>query len=66
MERRDTTDTPGLYTALSHAPVRAPPGNDVDLSIYRKAGETTYGVFKYEAPTEGLIQVRRGEGGHPG
>ncbi len=46
MEREDTTDIPSLYTAFSHAPVRAA-GNDVDLSIYREAGETTYGVFKY-------------------
>ena len=46
----------GLYMALSHAPVRAA-GNDVDLSVYRDAGEPTYGVFKYKAPAEGLVQV---------
>ena len=45
-----------LYTALSHAPVRAA-GNGVDLSIYRAAGESTYGVFKFKAPAEGLVQV---------
>lgn len=45
-----------LYTALSHAPVRAV-GNEVDLSIYRKAGEPTYGTFKFTAPAEGLVQV---------
>jgi pimeloyl-ACP methyl ester carboxylesterase len=47
---------PSIYKALSHAPIRAA-GNDVDLSIYRSAGEITYGVFEYEAPTEGLVQV---------
>ena len=45
-----------LYTALSHTPVRAA-GNDVDLSIYRKAGEPTYGNFAFTAPAEGLVQV---------
>jgi len=45
-----------LYTALSHPPVRAA-GNDVDLSIYRKAGEPTYGSFTFTAPAEGLVQV---------
>ncbi|WP_161954096.1 alpha/beta fold hydrolase [Candidatus Methylomirabilis limnetica] len=45
-----------FYTQLSHAPVRAA-GNDVDLSIYRKAGEPTYGKFQYKAPAEGLVQV---------
>ena len=42
MERKDRIDVPNLYTALSHAPVRAA-GNDEDLSIYREAGETAYG-----------------------
>ncbi len=46
----------GLYAALSHPPVRAA-GHDVDLSIYRKAGEPTYGRFAFTAPAEGLVQV---------
>lgn len=45
-----------FYSALSHAPVRSA-GNQVDLSIYRDAGETRYGAFKYKAPAEGLVQV---------
>lgn len=49
-------ESKSLYTALSHAPVRAA-GNDVDLSIYRKAGGSTYGKFQYKAPAEGLVQV---------
>jgi len=48
-------DTPSLYEALSHPPVRAA-GNDVDHNIYRSAGETTYGRFQYKAPEEGLVQ----------
>lgn len=56
MERKDTTDAPSLYTALSHAPVRAA-GNKVDLSIYRQAGEPTHGTFNFRAPAEGLVQV---------
>ena len=44
------------YRALSHPPVRAA-GNDVDLSIYRDPGKTTYGRFNWEAPAEGLVQV---------
>ena len=47
---------PSWYTALSHAPVRAA-GNNVDVSIYRDPGETTYGSFKFKAPAEGLVQV---------
>lgn len=49
-------DNINFYTALSHAPVRAA-GNDIDLSIYRAPGETTYGRLKYKAPAEGLVQV---------
>ena len=45
-----------LYTALSHPPVHAA-GNAVDLSIYREAGEPTYGSFAFTAPAEGLVQV---------
>ena len=56
MERKDTNKAAGLYEALSHAPVRAA-GNEVDLSIYRSAGEPSYGKFKYKAPVEGLVQV---------
>ncbi len=56
MEHKDTTDSPSLYVALSHAPLRAA-GNDVDLSIYRSAGELSYGKFKYKAPAEGFVQV---------
>jgi pimeloyl-ACP methyl ester carboxylesterase len=44
------------YRALSHPPVRAA-GNDVDLSIYRDPGKTTYGRFNWKAPAEGLVQV---------
>jgi pimeloyl-ACP methyl ester carboxylesterase len=47
---------PSLYEALSHPPVRAA-GNEVDRSIYRDAGATTYGKFHYKAPAEGLVQV---------
>ena len=45
-----------FYSALSHAPIRSA-GNYADLTIYRDAGETTYGAFKYKAPEEGLVQV---------
>lgn len=44
------------YEALSHSPDRSA-GNDVDLSIYREAGEPVYGKFKFKAPTEGLVLV---------
>lgn len=47
---------PTFYSALSHAPIRSA-GNQVDLSIYRDAGKTSYGAFKYKAPAEGLVQV---------
>ncbi len=50
------TNNPTFYSALSHAPVRSA-GNQVDLSIYRDAGETRYGAFRYKAPVEGLVQV---------
>jgi pimeloyl-ACP methyl ester carboxylesterase len=49
-------NNPTFYSALSHAPVRSA-GNQVDLSIYRDAGETRYGAFKYKAPAEGLVQI---------
>jgi len=54
--------SPGLtkdnsfYCALSHSPIRAA-GNAPDLSIYRPPGEPQYGMFNYQAPTEGLLQV---------
>lgn len=48
--------SPSLYEALSHPPVRAA-GNDVDHTIYRDAGKTTYGKFRYKAPAEGLVQT---------
>lgn len=44
------------YEALSHSPDRSA-GNDVDLSIYREAGEPVYGKFTFKAPAEGLVQV---------
>jgi len=47
---------PSWYRAFSHTPVRAA-GNDVDLSIYREPGATTYGSFKFKAPAEGLVLV---------
>lgn len=50
------TNNPTFFSALSHAPVRSA-GNHVNLSIYRDAGETRYGAFKYKAPAEGLVQV---------
>ena len=49
-------ESPSFYSALSHAPIRSA-GNQVDLAIYRDAGDTTYGAFKYKAPAEGLVQV---------
>ncbi len=48
--------SPSLYDALSHPPVRAA-GNDVEHTIYRGAGKTTYGKFSYKAPAEGLVQT---------
>lgn len=51
-----STNGRSLYAALSHPPVRAA-GNSVDLTIYRSAGEPTYGAFTYRAPAEGLVQV---------
>jgi len=47
---------PSLYDALSHPPVREA-GNDVDLTIYRDAGKTRYGAFKFTAPWKGLVEV---------
>jgi len=44
------------YGALSSPPVRAA-GNKVDLSIYRDAGEATYGAFQWKAPAEGQVLV---------
>lgn len=49
-------DTPSLYEALSHSPVRAA-GNEVDPAIYREPGEPIYGKFTYKAPAQGLVQV---------
>ena len=50
------SNTPSFYEALSHPPVRAA-GNEVDLTIYRGFGDTTYGKFEYQAPYQGLCQV---------
>ena len=47
---------PSWYRVLSHPPVRAA-GNEVDLSIYRDAGDATYGRFAWKAPAEGLVLV---------
>ncbi len=44
------------YEALSHHPNRSA-SNNVDLSVYRDKGKPIYGVFKYKAPVEGLVQV---------
>ena len=52
MEMGDST----WYGALSSPPVRAA-GNKVDLSIYRDAGEATYGTFQFKAPAEGQVLV---------
>ncbi len=54
--KQATHNVPTVYEALSHSPVRAA-GNAVDLSIYRSAGEPSYGTFKFKAPAEGLVQV---------
>jgi pimeloyl-ACP methyl ester carboxylesterase len=51
-----TPDVPTPYTALGHPPVRAA-GNEVDLTIYRDPGTSTFGSFEYEAPVDGLVQV---------
>lgn len=54
MARKRTA--PSLYDAFSHPPIRAA-GTHPDLTIYRSAGEPTYGRFEFEAPAEGLVQV---------
>jgi pimeloyl-ACP methyl ester carboxylesterase len=56
MAAAGSDDRLSTYDALSHAPVREA-GNDVDLTVYRSAGRPRYGVFRYEAPAEGLVQV---------
>jgi len=55
------TGASSLYSALSHAPVRAA-RNRPDLSIYRQPGESVYGTYKYQAPAEGLIEVQGPKG----
>lgn len=45
-----------FYSALSHPPSRAA-GNTPDLSIYHPQGIPEYGVFRYKAPVEGLLQI---------
>ncbi len=45
-----------FYSALNHPPVRSA-GNSTDLSIYRPQGNPKYGIFKFQAPAEGLLQV---------
>lgn len=52
---------PTLYSALSHAPVRAA-GCRPDLSIYRAPGESVYGRFRFTAPAEGLVEVPGAKG----
>lgn len=51
-----STQDVSFYDALSHPPVRGA-GNDVDHTIYRGAGNATYGRFKYKAPAEGFVQT---------
>ncbi|GJL73820.1 MAG: hypothetical protein NMNS01_30190 [Nitrosomonas sp.] len=51
-----TSDNYSFYSALSHSPLRAA-GNTPDLSIYRPQGTPKVGVFRYQAPTEGLLQI---------
>lgn len=45
-----------FYGALSHPPSRAA-GNAPDMSVYRPQGTPQYGIFRYKAPTDGLLQV---------
>lgn len=45
-----------FYSALSHPPLRTA-GNAPDLSIYPLQSVPQYGVFRYQAPTEGLLQI---------
>jgi len=45
-----------FYSALSHPPLRAA-GNTPDLSIYPPQSIPEYGVFRYKAPVEGLLQI---------
>ena len=51
-----TSDNCSFYSALSHSPVRSA-GNAPDMSVYRTQGVPEYGAFRYQAPTEGLLQV---------
>lgn len=52
----DVSSDCSFYSALSHPPVRAA-GNTPNLSIYRPQGEHLYGIFRYKALAEGLLQV---------
>ncbi|PSJ17652.1 alpha/beta fold hydrolase [Nitrosomonas supralitoralis] len=52
----DNSDSYSFYSALSHSPLRAT-GNTPDLTIYRPQGVPEYGVFRYKAPSEGLLQI---------
>lgn len=52
----NSTASFSFYSALSHPPVRSA-GNSPDLSIYRPQGNPKYGIFKFQAPAEGLLQV---------
>ncbi|MDT8364230.1 MAG: alpha/beta hydrolase [Nitrosomonas sp.] len=49
-------ETYNFYRALSFPPVRAA-GNAPDLTIYRQQGAPVYGNFRYQAQTEGLLQI---------
>lgn len=60
-ETSDRATKPSFYAALSHAP-RREAGNEVDLGIYRGAGETRYGKFRYQAPWQGLLEIGRHSG----
>ena len=51
-----TSNNCSFYSALSHSPVRSA-GNAPDMSVYRPQGTPQYGIFRYKAPTEGLLQV---------
>ncbi|MEY3121943.1 MAG: hypothetical protein RI993_768 [Pseudomonadota bacterium] len=45
-----------FYSALSRPPLRAA-GTTPDLSIYRPKAIPKYGVFRFKAPIEGLLQM---------
>jgi pimeloyl-ACP methyl ester carboxylesterase len=53
---KEDLETYNFYRALSFPPLRTA-GNTPDLTIYRQQGEPMYGSFRYQAPTEGLLQI---------